>query len=458
MVRNGRVVEGDRVLEADVGVSGGVIAALEPGLGPGDAEVDAAGRYVMPGGVDSHVHLGQVSSQGDLTADDFWTGSRSAAHGGTTTIVPFAAQHRGMSVSDVLGDALVRAQQQATIDYGFHVIVTDWEIAESEMRQAAEAGVVGVKVYLTYDRLKLDPSQVSAVMASARQLGLTVMVHAEHDGLVSQGREEAIAAGRLGASSHASSHSRLAEVAGVSAVIDLAEETTVALYLAHILTPEAVALATAARARGLAVTVETCPHYLILDESLLEQPMEIAAPFMSSPPVRGPSEREELLAQLARGEIDVVASDHSPYTMEQKLPAGATTPFTDVANGLPGVELRLSLLFSAAVATGSLSINDFVRLVSTNPAKACGLFPRKGSLSPGADADLVVWGEDTRAVTYDNLHDAVGYTPFEGMELTGWPEVVVSRGEVLVASGVDATSQGRGSFVARTTPAGSRGH
>ena len=458
MVRNGRVVEGDRVLEADVGVSGGVIAALERGLGPGEAEVDAAGRYVMPGGVDSHVHLGQVSSQGDLTADDFWTGSRSAAHGGTTTIVPFAAQHRGMSVSDVLGDALTRAQQQATIDYGFHVIVTDWEIAESEMRQAAEAGVVGVKVYLTYDRLKLDPSQVLAVMASARQLGLTVMVHAEHDGFVSQGREEAIAAGRLGASSHASSHSRLAEVAGVSAVIDLAEEAAVALYLAHISTPEAVALATAARARGLAVTVETCPHYLILDESLLEQPMEIAAPFMSSPPVRGPSEREELLAQLARGEIDVVASDHSPYTMEQKLPDGATTPFTDVANGLPGVELRLSLLFSAAVATGSLSINDFVRLVSTNPAKACGLFPRKGSLSPGADADLVVWGEDTRAVTYDNLHDAVGYTPFEGMELTGWPEVVVSRGEMLVASGVDATSQGRGSFVARATPAGSRGH
>jgi dihydropyrimidinase len=457
VVRNGRVVDGDEVLEADVGISEGVVAALGPGLGPGDAEIEAGGRYVIPGGVDSHVHLGQVSSMGDVTADDFWTGSRSAVHGGTTTIVPFAAQHRGLSVLEVLHDALERARQQATIDFAFHVIITDWARAEPELRQAAGLGIVGVKVYLTYDRLKLDGSQILAVMAAARDLGLTVMVHAEDDAMVTAGRERAIAAGESGARGHAASHSRSAELAGVTAAIALAEEAGTALYLAHISTPEAVAVATGGRARGLDVTVETCPHYLLLDESLLDQPIETAAPFMSSPPVRGSSERAGLLAALARGEIDIVASDHSPYTMEQKLPDGAATSFTRVANGLPGVELRLPLLYSACVASSVLSITDFVRLISTNPAKACGLYPRKGSLAPGADADLVVWSEEARTVDYDALHDAVGYTPYEGMELTGWPEVVIARGEVLVAEGSDATSRARGKFVARLAPAGERG-
>ena len=456
VVRNGRVVDGGRVLEADLGISRGVVTALGAGLGPGEAEVDAGGRYVIPGGVDSHVHLGQLSSKGDLTADDFWTGSRSAVHGGTTTIVPFAAQHRGLSVLEVFEDALKRARQQATIDFGFHVIITDWDRAQSEMRKAAGQGIVGVKVYLTYDRLKLDGSQVLAVMAAARELGLTVMVHAEDDAIVTEGSQQAIAAGDLGATGHAASHSRSAELAGVTAVIALAEKAQAALYLAHISTPEAVAVATLARDRGLDVTVETCPHYLMLDESLLDQPIETAAPFMSSPPVRGSPERAGMLAALTRGEIDVVASDHSPYTMEQKLPHGAATSFTDVANGLPGVELRLPLLYSTCVATSVLSITDFVRVVSTNPAKVCGLYPQKGSLRPGADADLVVWSEDTRTVSYGSLHDAVGYTPYEGIGLTGWPTVVIARGEVVVAEGIDATGQGQGKFVARSAPASQR--
>lgn len=454
VVRNGLVVEGEQVLEADIGISGGLIAEVAPGLGSGGVEIDAAGRYVMAGGVDSHVHLGQLSSKGDLTADDFWTGSRSAAYGGTTTIVPFAAQHRGMSVDDVLGDALVRARQEATVDFGFHVIVTDWEMAKSELGRAAASGVVGVKVYLTYDRLKLAAGHVRAVMSAAKKLGITVMVHAEDDDLVVAGRERAIAAGELGATSHATSHSREAEMVGVSAALSLAKETGAAVYLAHISTPESVELATGARRGGQAVTVETCAHYLTLDEALLDQPMARAAPYMSSPPVRGAEERAGLLAALARGDIDVVASDHSPYTLGQKLPSGPETPFTEVANGLPGVELRLPLLYTTGVATGDLTINDFVRAVSAGPARACGIYPHKGSLTPEADADLVILGSDSRTVRYEAMHDAVGYTPFEGMELQGWPDVVVSRGEVLVAEGVDETSRGRGKFVARSNPAG----
>lgn len=449
VVRNGRVVDGDRVAESDIGVSGGVVVVVGPDLESGTIEVDAAGRYVIPGGVDSHVHLGQVSSQGELTADDFWTGSRSAAHGGTTTVVPFAAQHRGMSVMGVLAEAMERARRQATIDYGFHVIVTDWSAAQAELPLAAEAGVAGVKVYLTYDRLKLDHHHVRAVMAAARELGLVVMVHAEDDELVTKGRDKAVAAGELGAMGHVAAHSRQAELEGVATAIALAEETEALLYLAHVSTPEAVAVGIDARARGQSVIIETCPHYLLLDESLLDRPMDVAAPFMSSPPVRGSTEITGMLAAVGRGDVDVVASDHSPYTMDQKLPQGATTPFTSVANGLPGVELRLPLLFS----TTGLAITDFARLVSTNPAKVCGLYPRKGSLQPGADADLVVIGEESRTVTYGSLHDAVGYTPYEGMELTGFPEVVISRGEILLADGVDTTDRGRGRFVARAAPA-----
>lgn len=454
IIRNGRLVDATGERSGEIAVTAGRIAAVGPSLGSCDAasiEIDAAGRYVMPGGVDSHVHLGQLSSKGDMTADDFWTGSRSAAFGGTTTVVPFAAQHRGMSIADVVGNAMERAAAEMTVDYGMHLIITDWQDpAPAELAAAAGAGLAAVKIYLTYDRLKVPGSRAIELMQAAQRAGVPVMVHAEDDAIVGWGRDERVAAGRLGADSHAYSHSRSAEWSGVAQAIALAEAAAASLYLAHISTPQAIDLVLAARKRGVDVVAETCPHYLILDESTYEGPMETAAPFMCSPPLRGPAERAALIAQLASGDIDIVASDHSPYTMEQKLPGGPATAFTESANGLPGVELRLPLLYTAAVAGGPLSMTDFVRLVATNPAKVCGLYPRKGSLEVGSDADLVIWEEAAWTVRAADVHDNVGYTPYEGMRLQGRATTVVAGGDVIIDRTTDATRPGRGTFVARS--------
>jgi dihydropyrimidinase len=454
VVRNCRLVDDRLVRDGDVGIEEGRITATGLDLPGGTVDLDAAGRYVMPGGVDSHVHLGQVSSKGDVTADDFWTGSRAAAFGGTTTVVPFAAQHRGQSIREVVDDALRRADEQMTVDYGMHVIITDFDDpAAEDLEYAAGAGIAAVKIYLTYDRLKLVGSAALEVMAAARHAGLPVMVHAEADSLVAWGRDRQIEAGELGAVSHAVSHSRAAEWSGVAEAIALAETVGATVYLAHVSTPEAIGLAEAARTRGVGVIAETCPHYLLLDEASLDSPMESAAPFLCSPPLRGAHERAGLIDRLGSG-IDLVASDHSPYTLDQKLPNGPATAFTEAANGLPGIELRLSLLHSAAVAHGPLDIADFVDLVSTNPARVCGMYPRKGSLRVGADADLVIWDQSSFTVRWADLHDNVGYTPYEGFELVGRPHAVIAAGEIIVGDGTDGTRPGRGTFVSRREPAG----
>ncbi len=451
VIRNGRLADESGERSADIGITDRLIAAVGDGLESATQELDAAGRFVIPGAVDSHVHLGQLSSKGDMTADSFWTGSRSAVHGGTTTVVPFAAQHRGMSIAEVFDDALRRAATEMAIDYGMHLIITDWRAAApQELTAAAALGLTAVKIYLTYERLKVEGDQALELIRAATSLGLPVMVHAERDELVSQGRDEMIAAGEFGAASHAHSHSRRAEWLGVTQAIELADRTGAALYLAHISTPEAIDIAKDARASGIAVIAETCPHYLLLDESAYELPMERAAPFLCSPPLRGTADRAGLLERLASGDVAIVASDHSPYTVDQKLPNGPATKFTEAANGLAGVELRLSLLYTAAVATGHISMHDFVRLTAAEPARLCGMYPRKGSLDIGADADLVIWDESPWTVTWSGLHDNVGYTPYEAMDLCGAASSVVAGGKVVVTESQSDVTPGRGRFIPRT--------
>ena len=276
------------------------------------------------------------------------------------------------------------------------------------------------------------------------------MVHAEDDTLIGWGRDQMVAAGRFGARSHTVSHSRAAEISGVAHAIGLAEAAGATLYLAHISTPQSIELVSDARTRGVDVMAETCPHYLLLDGAVYDEPIATSAPFMCSPPLRSSAEIDGLLAQLAGGQIDLVTSDHSPYTMEQKIPKGAATKFTEVANGLPGVELRLPIVYSAAVAPGRITMSDFVRLVAANPARVCGMYPRKGSLDLGADADLVIWDEAPWTVGWSGLHDNVGYTPYEGIELAGRARIVISQGKVNVGTDGDGVVAGRGRFIARS--------
>ena len=415
---------------------------------------------MLPGGVDPHCHLAQISGAGVPTADDFASGTRSAAFGGTTTVMAFAAQHRGTTILDTIVESMKRAEAEAMVDYGLHLILTErHDHTAVDLAEVARRGITSMKVFMTYERLRLADSDLVGVLAAARGIGMTVMVHAEHDGLISWRRNCLVAQGRHDAMAHAESHSRVAERAGVAEIVAMAEALEMGVYLVHLSTGSAIAEAEAARSRGVGVAVETCPHYLVLDESLLDGPIGKTAAFMSSPPLRATDDRRALWAAIRAGKVDTIGSDHAPYRLDAgKLPRGEETAFNEVANGVPGIELRLPLLFSEGVAKGRITVSDFVRLVATNPAKIFGLYPRKGSLAVGSDGDLVVWDDaEKRTVSYKDLHDNMDYTPYEGMTLTGWPATVVLRGRVVVDGGRDVLESGGGAFIARKyLPAGRR--
>ena len=407
---------------------------------------------MLPGGVDPHCHLAQISGAGVPTSDDFLSGTRSAAFGGTTTVMAFSAQHRGSSIPDTVADTMRRANAEAMVDYGLHLIVTEQQDrTATDLAEASGKGITSLKVFTTYDRLKLAGRELLDLLDIARRLGMTVMVHAEHDGLISWKRQRLLGEGRRDALAHAESHSRIAERAGVAEVVALAEALEMGIYLVHLSTGSAIREARAARSRGVSVAVETCPHYLVLDESLLAGPITRTAAFMSSPPLRSASDREALWGAVGSGQVDTVGSDHAPYRLDAgKLPRGHRTGFHEVANGLPGIELRLPLLFSEGVAKGRITISDFVRLVATNPARLFGVYPKKGVLAAGSDADIVVWDDtERRTVTIRHLHDRMDYTPYEGMIVTGWPAKVLLRGRLVVDGGHSALRAGSGEFIAR---------
>lgn len=439
-------------MKADLAIAGGRIEAVGRGIPPGKREIDADGRYVLPGGVDPHCHLAQVSGAGVPTSDNFLSGTRSAAFGGTTTVMAFAAQHRGTTVSDTVSDAMERANAEATVDYGLHIIATEHhDRTAADLAEVARIGVTSLKVFMTYDRLKLADADLIDLLETVRRLGMTAMVHAEHDGLISWKRRRLIEEGRRDAMGHAESHSRTAERAGVAEIVALAEALDVDVYLVHLSSGSAIREAVAARSRGVSVAVETCPHYLVLDESLLAGPITSTAGYMCSPPLRSAGDREALWEAIGSGQVDTIGSDHAPFRLDAgKLPRAARTGFHEVANGLPGIELRLPLLFSEGVVAGRITVSDFVRLVSTGPAKLFGLYPQKGTLAVGSDADLVVWDHAVeRTVTHKDLHDNMDYTPYEGMTITGWPRMVMLRGRVVVDGGSEALRPGDGRFIAR---------
>lgn len=410
-------------------------------------EIDVGGALVTPAGVDPHCHMAQISSTGVPTDDDIFTGSRSALHGGTTTTAAFAVQHRGEAVRDVVTAMVERVGREAVVDVALHLILTEWSVAiEEDLDWVIDQGITSLKIFATYDKLRLAPESVLGAVSAAGERGMSIMIHAEHDGLITDGRSQAIATGVTDARGHQMSHTREAERVGVAEALAVADHAGVPIYLVHLSTAESLEEVRSARERGVAATAETCPHYLYLDEQLLTGDLATTAAYMSSPPLRGRADQEALWAGLSDGTIDIVASDHSPYRMDGgKLPYGEETVFTDVANGMPGVEMRLPLMMSA-VADGRISLDRFVDLCCANPAASLGIAPRKGSLVVGADADLVVWRLGTdRTVRHRDLHDAVDYTPYEGMTVSAWPDTVIRAGEVV---GSDIIP-GSGRFLAR---------
>lgn len=456
VIRGGKVVSAAQTLVCDVGVRDGRIAELGQGL-KGERAIDARGKLVLPGGVDSHCHVEQVSSFGILCADDFYSATVSAAYGGTTTIVPFCAQHRGDSLAAVLADYHQRAKTKAVIDYGFHLIIAnpDAQTLATDLPAAIGSGIRSFKIFMTYERMRLMDEQILDVMATARRGGALVMVHAENHGMITWLAGRMVKQGNTLPRYHAICHTRGSEAEAIQRIVALAELVDCPILIVHVSTPEGIEAIRQARARGLKLYGETCPQYLFLTAKDIDIGLAGAA-FCCSPPPRDEAAQEACWQGLKDGALQVYSSDHAPYAMDAKgkLPKGEATTFKEMANGVPGLELRLPLLFTFGVQAGRITLEEFVQLTATRHAGIYGLAPRKGAIAIGADADLAIWDPEKKVrITKELVHDRTGYTPYEGRELKGWPVTVLSRGEVIVDAGKLSAERGRGQFLARAPSA-----
>ena len=451
VIRNARAATAADVFDCDIGVANGRIAALGIGLARGVREIDAAGRWVLPGGIDGHCHLDQPMTDGSKMADDFRSGTLSAACGGTTTVIPFACQLKGQSLRAAVADYHRSAAGKALIDYAFHMIVSDPTpaVLREELPQLIREGLTSFKLYMTYDDLKLDDRQMLETLAVARREGAMVMVHAENSDCIAWLTEQLLAAGHTAPRFHAQARPMLVEREATHRAIALAELVDLPVLIVHVSGREAVEQIRAAQARGLRVYGETCPQYLFLTGEHLDG--HEGAKCICSPPPRDKANQQVIWDGLESGVFQVFSSDHAPFRYggpDGKQVAGRDAPFSSIPNGIPGLETRLPLLFSEGVGRGRIDINAFVALTSTNVAKTYGLYPRKGTIAVGADADLVIWN-DARTVTISNamLHHNVDYTPYEGISLRAWPDVTLSRGEVVWSDGRPQGSPGRGRFL-----------
>lgn len=456
-IRNSTVITATDTFALDIGIKNGRIAALGHELARGQREIDARGRFVMPGGIDSHTHIEQLSSSGVMCADDFYSGTVSAAFGGTTTVLSFAAQHRGMSVLAVAADALARAKEKAVIDYGFHLIISDptERVMNEELPKLIREGMTSFKVYMTYDRLKLDDYQLLDVLSVADREGALVMVHAENHDMIRWIAKRLLDRGHRAPKFHATSHAPLAESEAANRVIQLSRLLDVPILIVHVSGIEAVKTIRAAQTLGVRVYAETCPQYLFLKASDLDRPGLEGLKFCCSPPPRDEASQQAVWSGLTNGTFQVYSSDHAPYRFDEsgKLPKGEATTFKETANGVPGLEVRLPLLFSEGVGKGRLSLNEFVALTATNHAKIYGLYPKKGTIAIGADADLTIWNPDVEVtIRAADLHDRAGYSPYEGRVVKGWPETVISRGRVIIERGELHVERGSGQFITRGVP------
>lgn len=460
IVRNADIATvGDRY-RADIGVREGRIVAIAQGLeGKAARELDAAGRLVTPGGVDGHCHFDQPTNDGSKYADDFFTGTRSAACGGTTTVLPFALQQRGSSIQAAVDDYHQRANGKAVIDYAFHLIVAEAtkDVTQRELPMLIDKGYTSFKIYMTYDDLKLGDRQIIEVLATARKHGAMTMIHAENSDCIAWLTEQLLDAGLTAPRYHASSRPMAVEREATHRAIALAELIDTPILIVHVSGREAIEQIHWARGKGLPIHAETCPQYLFLSAEDLginpDDPMH-GARCICSPPPRDKANQQFVWNGLSSGLFTIVSSDHAPFNMEGphgKRAAGEDAAFDRVPNGVPGVETRLPLLMSEGVLGGRIDIHRFVELTATNPARLYGLYPRKGTIAVGSDADLVVWDQypegQERVLDNSMLHHSVDYTPYEGMRMRAWPATTVSRGRLVWHEGQFLAEAGSGEFL-----------
>ncbi|MDI1344729.1 MAG: dihydropyrimidinase [Pseudolabrys sp.] len=457
VIRGGTVVTAVDTMQADVAVRDGTIVAIGLDLPMARLEVDARMKLVMPGGVDTHSHIEQRSASGLMNADTFESATKAAAFGGTTTAISFAAQHVGMSLAKVVDEYHELAQRGAVIDYAFHMIIADPTdaVLTRELPLLVKAGHSSIKVFMTYDRLRLDDEKLLDVLMAARENSALVMAHAENHGMIAWMAKRLLDRGYSAPKYHAVAHPRASEAEAINRLISCAALVDQPIMIYHVSTAEGIRVIRQARGNGLKVYAETCPQYLFLTRHDLDKPGTSGAKWMCSPPTRESTDQEALWQALERGDLQTVSSDHAPYAYDKtgKLAAGSQPNFKQIANGLPGLEARLPLLFDAMVSKGRFNANQFVAWTSTEPAKLYGLHPRKGSIAIGADADIAIW-DPRKKVTFSDrtVKDLTGYTPWAGRTVQGWPVTVIRRGDVIVDGGQINAKPGSGRFLPR--PAG----
>src|SRR5947209_3211098 len=453
IIRGGRVATTSDVFEADVAVSGETIVAVGRGLAPAKREIDARGKLVLPGGVDSHAHIEQLSAAGIMNADTFESATVSAAFGGTTTVIPFAAQHVGMKLPEVVEDYHALAKKGAVIDYAFHMIIADAtkETVEEHIPALVKQGHASIKIFMTYDRLKVDDEPLLDILLAARQSGAMLCAHAENHGIIAWMVKRLLARGYTMPKYHAVSHARVSEAEAFTRLIGMAALIDQPIMIFHVSTAEGAKVIRDARGQGLKVFAETCPQYLFLTAADLDKPGMDGAKWICSPPMRTAADQDAIWAALERGDLQVISSDHAPYRYDAsgKFVAGPSPNFKQIPNGMPGLHVRMPLLFDAMVSKGRLGLAKFVELTAEAPARIYNL-AGKGTIAVGADADIAIWDPNKRVtLTADGMHDRAGYTPYEGREVVGWPETVLCRGRVIVHDGQLLAKPGEGRFLAR---------
>ena len=457
IIRNGTVVTAVDTYAADVAIANGKIAAIGRDLPTQNAGavIDAAGKLVMPGGIDVHTHL-DMPFGGTTSADDFETGTRAAAFGGTTTLIDFAIQFKGQALRQAFDTWMKKASGKAVCDYAFHCIVTDVSGGQlSEMNDLVAEGVTSFKLFMAYPGVfMLDDGSIFKALQTTSKNGGMVCMHAENGSAIDVIVQQALAEGKKAPKYHALTRPTTAEAEATARAIALAEMAGAPIYIVHLSCNDALEKVREARDRGLPVYAETCPQYLYLSIENFDAPGFEGAKYVFTPPLREKWHQEKLWNGLKRDHLQVVSTDHCPFCFKEQKELGKDD-FTKIPNGGPGVEHRMSLIFSGGVAGGRFSANRFVELVSTTPAKLFGLYPRKGTIAVGSDADLVIFDSRRKhTISAKTHHMRVDYSMFEGIRVKGVPKTVLSHGRPVIENGIFVGKAGAGEFVRRSQYAG----
>ncbi len=459
IIKNGRIITAEQNYFADIYIEKDKITTIGTELNiDADKKIDAKDKYVIPGGIDVHTHL-DMPFGGTTSSDDFETGTKAAAFGGTTSLIDFAIQPKGGSMREGFETWMAKAEGKATIDYGFHMIITDLPDKRlNEMNDMVKEGVTSFKLFLAYPNvLMVDDATIFKAMKKTSENGALVCMHAENGQVIDLIVEQTVADKKLAPVYHAISRPAAAEGESTNRAIALAEMAGAPVYIVHLTCNDALTKVAEARDRGLPAFAETCPQYLYLSMDDISKPGFEGAKYVFSPPVREKWHQEKLWAGLQKNDLQVVSTDHCPFNFKGQKDLGADD-FRKIPNGGPGIENRMQLIFEGGVNEERITVNRWVELTSTAPAKIFGMYPRKGTIAVGSDADIVIWDPKyEHTLSAETHHMRVDYSMFEGMKIKGNAETVLSQGEVVVQKNKFSGPAGRGNFIKRDVYAGAWG-